>query len=245
MFQRLLAALRSFFGLFVRGLERPEVMLEQYIDDLRAQVPRLNDTVAEVVKTEILLRGQVEALERKIADLDRQIVTALKMGPQYEEDAKTLIAAMERDKESLEDTREQWEAAKRASEHAKQAREEYLRTMDEKIQRAMQAVSRAKQAEMQERVSGLMMSFQLGDQTDVLERMEEKINERAAKAQARAELATTGVDARLQDIRRATAQIGVEERLLEYKRQLGLAPAEPQGERRLEPMPQAEPPQAS
>ncbi|MGQ9696614.1 MAG: PspA/IM30 family protein, partial [Armatimonadota bacterium] len=194
MFQRLVAALRSILGLFIRGMEKPEIMLEQYIDDLRAQVPRLNDAVAEVIKTEILLRGQVETLERRIAELDKQIVTALKMGPQYEEDAKTLIAAMERDKESLEDTREQWEAAKRAAEQAKQAREEYLRNMDGKIQQALQAISRAKQAEMQERVSGLLMSFQLGDQTDVLERMREKIDERAAKAQARVELATTGVD---------------------------------------------------
>lgn len=239
MLRRLIAALRSFLGLFIRGLEKPEVMLQQYIDDMRAQVPKLNDTVAEVVKHEVLLRNRIEKLERQAADLDKQVIAAVKLGPQYEEEAKLLIQKLEDTKHDLEEARVQYEAAQKASAQAKLAREDYIRTMNQRIQDAMRAISRAKQAEMQERLSSLMMSFSQGDQSDTLERMTEKIEERAAKAQARVELATSGVDARLQEIRRASASASVEDKLLEYKRQLGLAPAaEEPAEKTMAPMPE-------
>jgi phage shock protein A len=83
-----------------------------------------------------------------------------------------------------------------------------------------------------------MMSFNQGDQSDTLERMTEKIEERAAKAQAKVELATSGVDARMQEIRRATVSSEVEEKLLEYKRQLGLAPPEEDATKTMQPIPE-------
>jgi phage shock protein A len=238
MFRRFLAAIRSFLGLFIRGLEKPEVMLQQYIDDMRAQVPKLNDTVAEVMKHEVLLRNRIEKLQKEIADLDKQIIAAVKLGPQYEEEAKMLIQRMEDAKRDLEETKVQYEAAQKASAQAKLAREDYIRTMNQKIQEAMRAISRAKQAEMQERLAGLMMSFNQGDQSDTLERMTEKIEERAAKAQAKVELATSGVDARMQEIRRATVSSEVEEKLLEYKRQLGLVPSEEDATKTMQPIPE-------
>jgi len=242
MWKRFVNVIRSFFGLFIRGLEDPERMLQQYIDDMRSQVPKLNNTVAEVMKTEILLRGQIEQLEKKVADLDAKILAAVKLGPQYEAEAKTMIAAMETAKEDLEDTKAQHETAQKAAEQAKQSREDYMHGMQQKIAEAMRLISQAKQAKMQEQLSSLMTSFEVGDQTDTLERMKAKVEERAAKAQARVELATSGVDSRMRDIHRATAQIGVEEKLLEYKRQLGLAPPEeqPEVEKKMEPVAQTE-----
>jgi len=242
MWRRFVNVIRSFFGLFIRGLEDPERMLQQYIDDMRSQVPKLNSTVAEVMKTEILLRGQIEQLEKKVADLDGKVIAAVKLGPQYEAEAKSLIAAMETAKEGLEDTKTQYETSKKAAEQAKQSREDYMHSMQQKIAEAMRLISQAKQAKMQEQLSSLMTSFEVGDTTDTLERMKAKVEERAARAQARVELSTTGVDARMRDIQRATAQIGVEEKLLEYKRQLGLAPPEQEAEveKKMEPVVQTE-----
>lgn len=240
MLRRLAAVIRSFFGLFIRGLEDPERMLNQYMDELRARVPKMNDTVAEVMKTEILLRNQMARLEKEIAELDKQVIAAVKLGPQYEDEARTLISALETKKENLEDTKEQWESAQRAAEQAKRARDDFRREMDKKIQEAMQAISKSKQAQMQEQLSGLMMTFQEGDQSDVLQRMTERIDERAAKAQARVELATSGVDARLRDVRRASAEIGVDDKLQEYKRQLGMLPEEPAAERTMGPVAEAQ-----
>lgn len=228
MFKRLANAIRAFFGSLVRGFENPETMLQQYMDDLRGKVPKLNSTVAEVMKTEILLRGQIEKMERKLAELDQQVVAAVKLGPQYDEEAKMLISALETTKTDLEETRRQHEAAVKASEQAKLAREDFLRTMNQRIQDAMRAIDKNKQAKMQEQLAGLMMSFTPGDESDTLERMTQKVDERAARAEAQVGLATSGVDARLRDIKRATAEVGAESKLLEYKRQLGMLPPEPE-----------------
>ncbi|OIO97469.1 MAG: hypothetical protein AUJ92_03625 [Armatimonadetes bacterium CG2_30_59_28] len=229
-------AIRSFFGVFVRGLEDPDRMLQQYMDDMRSQVPKMNDTVAEVMKNEYMTKNQVERLEKKVTDLDAQIIAAIKLGPEYEEEAKTLISAVETAREDLEDTRQQYNLAKAASEKARDARDDFMRTMNQKIQEAMRAINKSKQAKMQEQLAGLMTSFEIGDQTDILDRMTEKIDERAARAQARVELATSGVDSKLNDIKKASARIGVDEKLLEYKRQLGMAPEEAGDEKTMEPV---------
>lgn len=236
MFRRFMNVLRSFFGLFVRGLENPELLLQQYIDDMRAQVPKMNDAVAEVMKTEILLRDQVAKLEKKTADLDQQVVAAVKLGPQYEEEARLLIQELEQTKVHLEETRGQYETARAASQQAKTARDDYMRQMEAKMQEARRALSRAKQAKMQEQLSSMMMSFKTGDQSDTLERMTEKIDERAAKAQAQVSLATSGVDNRLQEIRRKSQTAAVDAKLQEYKRQLGMLPDEVETPRTLGPV---------
>lgn len=245
MFKRLWMAIRSFFGSFVRGMEDPERMLQQYMDDLRGKVPKFNQTVAEVMKTEILLKGQIERLEKKVTELDQDVIAAVKLGPEYEAEAKALISALETAREDLEDTKVQYETSKKASEQAKAAREDFIRTTNDKIQQAMRAITKSKQAAMQEQLGNLMTSFETGDDTDVLERMTEKIDERAARAQARAELATSGVDSRLKDIKKASAQIGVEEKLLEYKRQLGMTPEEPTGEKTMQPVTTSEAPETA
>jgi len=225
MLKRFWMVLRAFIGQFVRGSEDPELLLRQYMDDIRTKLPNLRAMVAEVVTTEIQLQNQAQRLQEQIADFDRQVVAALKLGPQYEEEAKTLIAAKSMAEESLEDTQAQLATAQQASRQAKTALEDYQREMGQKINQAKQLIGQLKQSEVQEELAQTMTAFEVGPPSDVLERMQEKVNERTARAQARAELALNGVDARLQEIRRASAQIGVDQQLAEYKQRLGLSAA--------------------
>ena len=241
MFNRLMNVFRSFFGMFIRGMEDPERMLQQYMDDMKAQIPRLNDTVAEVMKQEIMLRGQVERLQKQVTDMDKQVIAAIKLGPQYENEAKLLISKMEQAKADLARTESMLQTSSSASSKAKTARDDYMRQMQLKIQEAQSALSRAKQAKMQEQLSGMMISFQVVDQSDTLERMSDKIDERAAKAQAKMELATNSVDSRIRDVERATQEASVDSKLLEYKRQLGMVPPEEETTRTMAPI--TEPPQ--
>lgn len=226
MFKRLLAVLRSIFGSLVRRAEDPELLLRQYMDDMRARVPALRATVAEVVATEIQLQKQADRLREEIDDFDRQITSALKLGPQYEEEAKTLIAAKAMAEESLDDTLAQLETAQKGSERAKAALTDYQHEMERKVAEAKQLISQMKLAQIQDELAQTMAAFDIGPPSDVLERMREKVDARAAQAQARAEVAVSGVDARLREIRRASARIGVEQQLADYKRKLGLPAAE-------------------
>jgi phage shock protein A len=240
MLRRVWLVIRSIFGFLLRRAEDPELLLRQYIDDVRSKVPKLRAAAAQVIATQIQLEQQAKRLQEQIADFDKQTIAALKM--EYEEEAKTLIAAKAMAEESLEDTLAQLETAGKASQQAKAALEDYQREMERKIAEAKRLIGQAKLAQMQEELAQTMAAFELGQPSDVLERMSEKIAERTARAQARAELATSGVDARLREIRRASAQIGVEEQLAEYKRRLRLLPAAelPPAEKTLRPVAEQE-----
>jgi phage shock protein A len=227
MWRRLRNVIRAFFGLFIRMAEDPKVMLEQYIDDVRAKIPALRAAAANVIATELKLKAQLEELEAQVADLDRQIIAAVKLGPEYEAEAKMLIAAKATAEQSLTETRDQFETSRAASEQARKALEDARLEVERRVREARALISQQEMATMQEELAGLMASFEIGDQSDVLERARDRIRDRTAQAQARVDVATKDVDAKLRDIKRATAQIGVEEQLLEYKRQLGMLPEEP------------------
>lgn len=227
MLRRLRNVIRAFLGLFIRMAEDPKVMLEQYIDDVRSKIPTLRAAAANVIATELKLKAQLEELEAQVADLDKQIIAAVKLGPEYEAEAKMLIAAKATAETSLVDTRSQYESAKAASEQARKALDDARLEVERRVREARALISQQEMANMQEELAGLMASFEIGDQSDVLERARDRVRDRAAQAQARVQLATKDVDARLRDIKRATAQIGVDEQLREYKRQLGMLPEEP------------------
>jgi len=236
MLRRLWMVIRSFFGALLRRTEDPEMLLRQYIDDMRARVPKLRAAVAEVLATEYQLQQQAEHLRKQIEEYDKQIIAALKLG--YEEEAKVLIAAKAQAEESLQDTLEQLETARRASQQARAALEDYQREMERKIAEARRLIGQAQLAKLQEELAQAMAAFEVGTPTDVLERMREKVQERLARAQARAEVAATEINSRMREIKRATASIGVEERLLEYKRQLGMLPAPQESEKTMLPQPE-------
>ena len=236
MLRRLWMVIRSFFGALLRRTEDPEMLLRQYIDDMRARVPKLRAAVAEVLATEYQLQQQAEHLRKQIEEYDKQIIAALKLG--YEEEAKVLIAAKAQAEESLQDTLEQLETARRASQQARAALEDYQREMERKIAEAKRLIGQAQLAKLQEELAQAMAAFEVGTPTDVLERMREKVQERLARAQARAEVAATEINSRMREIKRATASIGVEERLLEYKRQLGMLPAPQESEKTMLPQPE-------
>ncbi|MCC6038381.1 PspA/IM30 family protein [Fervidibacter sp.] len=236
MLRRLWMVIRSFFGALLRRTEDPEMLLRQYIDDMRARVPKLRAAVAEVLATEYQLQQQAEHLRKQIEEYDKQIIAALKLG--YEEEAKVLIAAKAQAEESLQDTLEQLETARRASQQARAALEDYQREMERKIAEARRLIGQAQLAKLQEELAQAMAAFEVGTPTDVLERMREKVQERLARAQARAEVAATDINSRMREIKRATASIGVEERLLEYKRQLGMLPAPQESEKTMLPQPE-------
>jgi phage shock protein A len=110
----------------------------------------------------------------------------------------------------------------------------------------MRQIGRAKRAEMEEKVAEVMGAFEVGDTTETVDRMTERIDERLARAQARMEIAGSTVDSQMADIELAQVEDDSERLYAEYQRQLGILPPEP-AEKTMETVteePQTEPPQA-
>jgi phage shock protein A len=226
MWNRLKRLFRSIFGGIIAGAEDPELILNQLIRDMQDEVPKMRNNVAQVMATEKRLANELEAQQGKLVQLDNKIKAAIRTG--NDDIAATLIAEMQTIKGGIETTRMQHEQAKSSSAKAREFLDNYLLQAKRKQSEAMQLIAQNRQAQMQERLAQTMASFQMGDNSQTFDDMREKIANRAAAAEARAELASSGVDARMQSIDREIANIEAQDMLLAYKQQMGLAPATPQ-----------------
>ena len=100
MWARFMRLLRAFAGLFFRSMENPELMLRQAMDDLRAEIPKMNENAAKVITQQKLLEQQATTAAHNVADLEKKVEMAVKGGAETKDAALRLIAALqtERDK---------------------------------------------------------------------------------------------------------------------------------------------------
>lgn len=224
MLNRIRRIFRAMFGWLIRGAEDPEMILRQLRDDLRDKIPELNRQVAEIVKHEKMLEIQLERHSQTVATLRPQVEAAVKAGPARKEAAKTLIAQLQNAEGQVAETQASLETAKQRSQQMLKMRTAYEQKVRSQMQEAMRQVDRAKRAQVESEMASLMGSFEVGDETDTLERMTERIDEQLSRAQARMEVASTGVDAQILEIQQDAQVDAAELAYEEYQRQLGLVP---------------------
>jgi len=223
MWNRLKRLFRSIFGGIIESAEDPELILQQLVRDMNDEVPKMRNNVAQVMATEKRLERDIQANQTKLTDLDNKIKAAIRTG--HDDIATTLIAEMQLAQRALETSKQNYEQAKVASAKAREFLDTYMSQIRRKTAEAMQLIAANKQAQMQERMAQTMASFQLGDTSQTFDDMREKIANRSAAAEARAELASSSFDTRMQSIDRELANIEANDMLLAYKQQMGLAPA--------------------
>jgi phage shock protein A len=223
MWNRLKRLFRSIFGGIIESAEDPELILQQLIRDMNDEVPKMRNNVAQVMSTEKRLEREIQANQTSLTEIDNKIKAAIRTG--HDDIAATLIGELQLKQRSLETTKQNYEQAKVASTKAREFLDNYLAQVRRRQAEAMQLISAAKQAQMQERMAQTMSSFQLGDTSQTFDDMREKIANRSATAEAKAELASTSLDARMQNVDRELANIEAQDMLLAYKQQMGLAPA--------------------
>src|ERR671916_221700 len=217
---RLKRSLRAMFGGMIEKTEDPELILQQTIRDMRDRVPELNNSVAQVMATERLLAKSKEKLEAQVVDLDSKIKASVKMG--RDDIATAYIGQLQQAQVDLQKTSQQLEHASAASKQALKARDNYVLQMQRRSAEAMQLINQSKQAKLQEQLAQTMETFNLGDDASTFSEMREKIDRRAAAAEAKMQLGTSSVDNQMQEIEREAMDMQLADKLLEYKQQMGL-----------------------
>jgi phage shock protein A len=220
---RLKRSLRALFGGLIEHTEDPELILQQTIRDMRDRVPELNNSVAQVMATEKLLAKHKERLDGQVADLDSKIKASVKMG--RDDIATAYIGQLQQAQLDQLKTGQQFEHATLASRQALKARDNYVLQMQRRTGEAMQLINQSKQAKLQEQLAQTMESFQLGDDASTFNEMRDKIDRRAAAAEAKMQLGAASVDTQMQDIEREAMDMQLQDKLLQYKREMGLLPA--------------------
>jgi phage shock protein A len=196
MWRRIGNLFKGFLSLFVSGLERqnPKALIEAEKENLRAQIARYNDNLANHAGfCERLLR-QVKNLEAQERDLAAKAAANLKVGNrnaagQYALQLKTV-------KEQLEENRRQLEAAEATYKKLVQARDVSVREAQDKIEKLKRMITETEmmeaQAELQEMATGMIST--IGGSGDTLNRVEEYLSERRDKAAGRARVAASSID---------------------------------------------------
>lgn len=220
LWTRMKRSVRALFGGIIEKTEDPELILQQTIRDMRDRVPELNNSVAQVMATEKLLAKNKERLETAVVDLDSKIRASVKMG--RDDIATAYIGQLQQAQIDLQKTSQQLEHANLASKQALKARDNYVLQMQRRTAEAMQLINQSKQAKLQEQLAQTMESFQLGDDASTFNEMRDKIDRRAAAAEAKMQLGASNVDTQMQEIEREALDMQLADRLLEYKRDMGL-----------------------
>src|SRR6476620_7743663 len=217
---RMKRSMRALFGGIIEKTEDPELILQQTIRDMRDRVPELNYSVAEVTATEKLLAKNKERLETQVVDLDSKIRASVKMG--RDDIATAYIGQLQQAQVDLTKTSQQLEHANLASKQALKARDNYMLQMQRRTAEAMQLINQSKQAKLQEQLAQTMESFELGDDASTFNEMRDKIDRRAAAAEAKMQLGAASVDTQMQEIEREALDMQLQDKLLAYKRDMGL-----------------------
>ena len=223
MWNRLKRLFRSVFGGIIEAAEDPELILSQTIRDMKEKVPQMQNNVAQVMATEKLLQKEVVMLEREINDYDLKVKAAIKQG--RDDIARTYLTALQEKQLSLDRSRAQLETSKVASTQARKFLDNYILQVKKRAAEAQQLVNEARAAKMQEQLAQTMASFQIGDDAGSFDEMREKIQRRAAAAEAKMDLATGGVESQIVDIERESLNLQVEDMLSAYKQQMGVGQA--------------------
>ncbi|MBA3786451.1 MAG: PspA/IM30 family protein [Acidobacteria bacterium] len=220
LWARIMRMFRAGTGAALDKVENPEMVLQQTIRDMRDRVPDLNNSVAQVMATERLLMKNKERLSEQVVDLDSKIKASVKLG--RDDIATAYIGQLQQAQIDLEKTGAQLDHASNASKQALKARDNYVLQMQKRTAEAFQLISASKQAKLQEQLAQTMETFNIGDDASTFNEMREKIDRRVAAAEAKLQLGTSSVDSKMQDIEREAMDIQLQDKLLEYKQNMGM-----------------------
>lgn len=210
----------------------PKIQIQQAIEQAQRQHASLTAQAASVIGQQHQLELQLDRKLAEIESLQQQARQALVLVDQsraqgdetkaaeFEETAGQIanqLVAAESEAANLKRLHDQ---SMGAAQQAKQAVTENRQRLQEKLQERTKLLSQLEQAKMQEQVSASLS--QMGElaapgNTPSLDAVRDKIERRYANALGQAELANDTMAGRLQEVKRATANLTAQSRLAEIR----------------------------
>jgi len=223
IFQRLSMLLRSNINDIITRAENPEKMLTQILQDMRSQLARAKQEVAVAIADERKLRVQVDDERGQARDWEERAILAVREG--RDDLAKQALLRQQEHTERASILEATWRRQAEETERLKES----LRQLNEKIEEARRKksllIAKQKRAQAQRRIHETMAGLSDRSAFEAFDRMAEKIEDAERRTLAAAEVAESlSGDTLEEEFARLEGDDSVEQRLLELKTQLGLAP---------------------
>jgi phage shock protein A len=176
--------------------EDPEKMLDQIVLEMNEQLAKTKQQVTMAIADEKRLEKQYHNAEAESQEWERKATLALQK--ENEELAKEALARRNEHQNLANEYKVQWEKQKQAVDELKES----LRALERKIEEAARKknllIARQKRARAQQQIHETMSGMRDGSAFESFERMEQKIVDSEARADAAAEMAETE-DVKLED----------------------------------------------
>lgn len=227
IFARLARLIKSNINDLISNSEDPEKMLNQVVIDMNEQLIEAKKQVAIAIADEKKLAKQAEQEAANAAEWERRAMMAVRAGD--DQLAKEGLSRKREHDDLAEQYKAQWQKQKQAVDQLKLA----LRALNSKIEEAKRKknllIARKKRAEAQQKIQETMHGLKNASAFETFDRMEDKINQMEAEAEATAELAEeyTG-DVLKHKFEQLEATAGADEDLVALKRKMGLIEPEPE-----------------
>lgn len=215
MWKRFIRALKSLFGGVVGAMEDPKLILEQNIREMNDQVPKMNENIATVKANVMLLQKEVTRYEKLITDLTNKIKSSIMAN--RDDLAENYALQLEKAKEQMGTTKEQLDYANKAYEKAIQVKKAFMREKDRKIQEAREALRASERSEWQAKIADTLEQFEVGGIDSTHDEMVQRLNEEAAKNEARMELALDSLDTKQLEVEIDAEKLRAAELVKQFK----------------------------
>lgn len=186
IFDRFATMLRSNLNDLISRAENPEKMLNQLIVDMRTQLDKARQQVAQSIADEKKLEADSLAMKKQAEDWERRAMLAVEQG--RDDLAKQALMRYNETLQGAQQLHDTWVKSKTETDSLKAS----LRQLNDKIEEAKRKknilIARARRAEAQQRIQETLSG--MGDKSafESFERMQEKIEANERKAIASAEL---------------------------------------------------------
>lgn len=221
MFDRFASMVRSNLNDLISRAENPEKMLNQLIVDMRTQLDKARQQVAQSIADEKKLEADSVAQKKQAEDWERRAMLAVQEG--RDDLAKQALMRYNEALQGAQQLHDTWVKSKTETEALKAS----LRQLNDKIEEAKRKknilIARARRAEAQQRIQATLSG--MGDKSafESFERMQEKIEANERKAIASAELnEEMSGDSLARQFEQLEYHGSSDQQLLELKAKMGL-----------------------
>ena len=186
LWDRIKLVLKSSINALLRKAENPEHMLDQIIEELNDNMVKVRQKIATVIAEEKKLQKQLNDLRDEIETWERRAILAVQKGA--DDLAREALKKKALAEQQYEELKKVWEQQHMISEQLKQQYEMLKAKVEEARRKKDVLIARKRKADAQKRINEIVSSIQDPHQFDAFKRMEEKILEYEAQADAESEL---------------------------------------------------------
>ncbi len=223
--KRMMRYLRALIMGKLDEIEDPELMINETLREMKENQIKNRELAVQAITQKNNLQAEVDKLERSVTDLENKATRAVQAGNR--DLAKTFLREKSIQEQTLGTMRTSLAQASESSEKVKIAIKADEERMKVRAAEALAMKTQMKQAQIQITINKALDGLQFSDTEQDWNKATERITTMQSEANARAEVASTSVDARMREIEVSQMDVEADRQLeaLEAKLAMGGNPA--------------------